>query len=511
MKRKQLLCYVTIMFGICLIPFGGMIWKDSQESVENRTLAKAPVLKTEEGWNVNFLADAGACFEDHFAYRQEMVTADALIRGRIFGVSSEDSVIEGTDGWLYYMDSLDDYLGRNVMSDRAVYNVAHTLKMMQDYIKGTGRKFIFTVAPNKNSLYNENMPYYYSVRENTVRNIDKLQKALEKETVNYVNLYQVFEAQDEVLYHKRDSHWNNKGAAMAAEALLFALEMEHITYEDAEYEVRTDFEGDLDHMLYPNAITLEEEIYFTEHFAYEYMGEVESNFDPEIQTVNPEKMGSLLMYRDSFGNALLPFLAEEFGNARFSRGVPYYLDDMFFCGADTVIVERAERFIPDMSQNPPVMQVPLVLLNYEDSTFVEEEEAELQNSFAGEMQNFSAEKGGNAAGTGENMQTAEIPATCDITDEGLYLKISGVIDEAYMQRNSQIYLRLDGEFAYEAFPVTVDLEGATSDYGYTVYLLKEDLEGETGRVELFVSDGTGIQKIMETEVLLKGSEADVKN
>lgn len=160
MKRKQLVCYVVVMFGICLLPFAGMLWKDSGESVENRTLAGTPVLKNEEGWNVDFLAEAGAFFEDHFAYRQEMVTADAKVRGEIFGVSADDSVIQGTDGWLYYMDSLDDYLGRNVLSDRAVYNVAHTLKMMQDYIEGTGRKFVFTVAPNKNSLYNENMPYY---------------------------------------------------------------------------------------------------------------------------------------------------------------------------------------------------------------------------------------------------------------------------------------------------------------------------------------------------------------
>ena len=180
MNKKQL-CYVIMMLGICVLPFAGMIWYHREESVENRKLAEMPVLKTEEGWNKKILSDAGAYFEDHFAYRQEMVTADALIRGRIFGVASEDSVIEGTDGWLYYMDSLDDYLGRNVLSDRAIYNAAHSLKMMQDYIEDTGRKFVFTVAPNKNSLYNENMPYYYSIKESEDNNMDKLRKVLEKE------------------------------------------------------------------------------------------------------------------------------------------------------------------------------------------------------------------------------------------------------------------------------------------------------------------------------------------
>lgn len=464
MKRKQLVCYVVVMFGICLLPFAGMLWKDSGESVENRTLAGTPVLKNEEGWNVDFLADAGAFFEDHFAYRQEMVTADAKVRGEIFGVSADDSVIQGTDGWLYYMDSLDDYLGRNVLSDRAVYNVAHTLKMMQDYIEGTGRKFVFTVAPNKNSLYNENMPYYYSVKENEVSNIDKLQAVLEQEEVHYVNLHELFGKKEEILYHERDSHWNNKGAALAAEALMDALDLEHTSYENAEYEVRTDFEGDLDQMLYPNATTLEDEIYYAEPFAYEYVNEVESNFDPEIQTVNGEKTGSLLMYRDSFGNALLPFMAEEFGEAKFSRGVPYYLDDMFFCNADMVVVERAERFIPDMAENPPVMQAPLALLNY--------------------------------VGAGDEVEQA----TCETTDEGLYLKFSGIIDETLLQTDSQIYLRLDGEFTYEAFPMTVTQDGETSDYGYALYLAQEYLEGDSGKVELFVASGDEVKKVLETEV-----------
>ena len=250
---------------------------------------------------------------------------------------------------------------------------------------------------------------------------------------------------------------------MAAEALMDAAEREHTSYENADFEIRSDFEGDLDQMLYPDAVIPEEEIYYTEPFAYEYTGEVESNFDPEIQTINSEKEGSLLMYRDSFGNALLPFMAEEFGAAKFSRGIPYYLDDMFFCNADTVIVERAERFIPDMAENPPVMQSPLVLLDYEETAF---EEA----------------------------------ADCKVTDEGLYLKISGVIHENCMKPDSQIFLRLDGEFAYEAFPVTMVSEEAKSDYGYAVYLIKENLEGESGRVELFVGGSGELIKVLDTEI-----------
>ena len=76
---------------------------------------------------------------------------------------------------------------------------------------------------------------------------------------------------------------------------------------------------------------------------FAYVGEVGSNFDPKITTVNPVKEGSLVMFRDSFGNALLPFMADAYSSAYFSRGVPYQMSEVDEKNADTVIVERADR------------------------------------------------------------------------------------------------------------------------------------------------------------------------
>lgn len=179
------------------------------------------------------------------------MTANALVNGKIFQVSTASGVIQGTGGWLYYKDSLDDYLGINQLSDRGLFNVAHTLSMMQKNLTARGKKFLFTVAPNKNSLYGEHMPYYDSLKVTEVNNLARLTPILEKEGVNYTDLKSLFEAQDEVLYHERDSHWNNKGAALAADAIMTDLVKMHDSYKDEAYEVRTDHIGDLDKMLYP--------------------------------------------------------------------------------------------------------------------------------------------------------------------------------------------------------------------------------------------------------------------
>ena len=82
----------------------------------------------------------------------------------------------------------------------------------------------------------------------------------------------------------------------------------HDSYKDETYEIRTDHIGDLDKMLYPKALTPEDEVYYDKATTFAYVGEVESNFDPKITTVNPVKEGSLVMYRDSFGKYPSSFL-----------------------------------------------------------------------------------------------------------------------------------------------------------------------------------------------------------
>ena len=431
MKKLQVL-YIAAFFAVCLVPFVGMAVTGQESSSENRTLAEFPQLKTEEGINVQWLNDAGGYFQDHFAFRNELVTANALINGKILGTSTASGVIQGTDGWLYYKDSLEDYLGENLLKDRSLYNISHILSLMQEYLAEKNVQFAFTVAPNKNSLYDENMPYYDSYKVSDNKNLINLQKYLKNENVSYVDLYEPLAKADEILYHKRDSHWNNKGAACASDFLLEG----HESYTDETYTVKTDFTGDLDEMLYPLATTPEDEIYYDRQTTFAYVGEVGSNFDPRITTVNPVKTGSLVMYRDSFGNALLPFMADAYGNAYFSRGIPYQLTDVDTMVADTVVVERAERFLPEMAESAPVMPAPE-----------------------------------RTVSTGEDKADPEAVKDLEIITQGNYLKISGRIAEKYLDTESRIYVRTDGDKVYEAFPNDVTLDdGSTDCGGFTLYL-----------------------------------------
>ena len=66
------------------------------------------------------------------------------------------------------------------------------------------------------------------------------------------------------------------------------------------------------------------------------------------------------MYRDSFGESILPFFADEYQKAYFSRLVPYNMENLLQYRPDTVVVERVERQIAAFATEIPIMEGPRV-------------------------------------------------------------------------------------------------------------------------------------------------------
>ena len=463
--KKGKLIYCILFFAICLCPSLGMLVTKQETSSENRQLSEFPSPKTEEGKiNVEWLSQAGDYFQEHFAFRNELVTGNALLHGRLLETSTADGVIQGKNGWLYYKDSLDDYLGQDLLSDRSLFNIAHMLSMTQQALEEKGVNFLFTIAPNKNSLYGDNMPYYDKLKVSDQTNRENLESWLTTEKVAYADLYQALMEEDEVLYHARESHWNNKGAALAADVLMDALGKEHDSYEGESYTVRRDYTGDLDTMLYPLASTADDEIYYDKETTYATVEEIQSNFDPRITTVNPVKEGSLVMYRDSFGNALLPYMADAYANAYFSRGIPYQLMDVETHSADTVIIERAERFLPEMSQFPPVLTAKEISLT---------EDQELQGS--------------------------DGAVDVKIKPQGMTAQLSGRIKEGLLDTDSRIYLKVNGS-VYEAFPMDVKVGENLDDNGFCLYLPSELVAADGNDVEILIEKDNKIYNIYQNNI-----------
>ncbi len=445
MRKKLLTLFTAAGMIVCVVPFAGLAVTGSTDPVGNEDKAQLPsVINGDKSFNSLYIQQLGNYFEKTFAFRPQMINADANIQAGVFQTSNLPSVIAGSDGWLYYSSTLNDFLGKNTMSQRAVNNAAHNLLLTQRYCEANGARFIFTVAPNKNSLYPEHMPYYYGAKASRQKNIGSFKSALELEGVNYCDLFGLFENDDETLYLKQDSHWNNKGALAAYNKILDDASVSHSDFSDVSPVREKTHVGDLAKMLYPASAGPEYNYNYGMEKNYRYLTDTKSVEDAEIKTENSQGKGSLYMYRDSFGNALLPFFASEYGKAEFTKAFPVNLGlEIGLQQPDTVIFEIAERNIDWFAGNPPVIP-------------------------AGECAEIKAEK---------TDEKAEISA--QISEVNMqYVKFTGKVPGELCGDNGEIFLKVTGKSGaakfYKPFYITAD----DGDSGFAAYIPSELFDGK---------------------------------
>lgn len=482
-RRTGNIIYVTVCMAIGLLPLVGMSVAKTETTTENRVLSEWPSLIKDGSFNINFLPEAGSYFEDHFAFRNQFVALDSLLMGKVFHQSSVDTVLVGTDNWLYYTDSLDDYLGQDVVSERGAYNIANNLKIVQNKMTQAGIDFAFTVAPNKNSLYDGYMPYYYSVKVSDTNNMDKVLPLLDQMSIRYIDLYEPFEQREEILYRAQDSHWNEKGAVLAYNTILDNLGKMHDDLSDVSILRTKTTTGDLAVSLYSVAAETEWDCQYEYESQISYVTDTDSWEDVWIQTESPEKTGNLLMFRDSFGNTLSPLIAEEYGQAAFSKDTVYHLDSRIeACQPETVLFEIVERNLErfgqfareDHSSGPPVMEAP----------------------YAGEVDVYNAAQ--------EVTDTEAGAYFSDLRPD--YLCITGKIDEKFIDENTNVFVEVTADGTsnvFESYTVTDSYTGA--DNGFLMYLNSARVPDGVFQIRVFTEDEDGVvTMVLDQEMEVSG-------
>jgi len=351
-KNVFYIVFIAVCLALCLTLSVGMVFAGPSAAGANESLAEKPVLRDEEGvWNTDYLSDWTAYFRDRFFLRQELISLDHLLSAKLFGTSGDPGVLLGKDGWLYYADTLEDYTGVSPMTDRELFSAAHNLRLMADYCEENGKQFLFVIAPNKNALYPQFMKEYGARTD--IPDSQRLMERLAELGVPTADLFTAIRQKQEQLYFAHDSHWNTKGAALGADVINAAFGIES-DYYNGDFSQTVPHEGDLYTMLYPAFTDPEED--------FVYGGALDFTFttastrpDAILLRTESKAPGSLLAYRDSFGNLLFPFLASSYGTAQFSRSTSYDLTKE----ADYVLIELVERNLGYLTENLPVMPAPV--------------------------------------------------------------------------------------------------------------------------------------------------------
>lgn len=351
-RIKQLFC--ILFFLLCLVPLAVFLIAGPAEAGANERLPAKPRLMSGGAPNWDVLSDAADYYAGRFGLRQELITANAAVQAAVLRESAAGDVLLGTDGWLYYAETLPDYTGSSPMTERQLWCAAHNLALMREYAADFDVQLLFVCAPNKNTIYPQHMPARYA-RSSAPSDLDRLEAELTRQSVDFCDVRQTLAGTAQETYYHTDSHWNGYGSALAHDAILRALGRDASLADEAF--TAQPHSGDLYQMLYPASSRTEDALSLARERHFEYEGDIRGADDQLIHTFCPAE-GALLMFRDSFGNALYADLAEDFGEALFSRAMPYDFSLLLRVLPDVIIVELAERNLSWLCTRPPLLPAP---------------------------------------------------------------------------------------------------------------------------------------------------------
>ncbi|CCH27401.1 hypothetical protein ABZ816_32960 [Actinosynnema sp. NPDC047251] len=124
-------------------------------------------------------------------------------------------VVEGTNGWLYLGNELASHCSQSLATDETV----RLLRTLRDGVTSTGRQFVVVVAPDKATLYPQNLPADLPGRECHREVVDEFWAAMSRE--DYVldvrqDLADWGERLGTPVYGPVDAHWGEEGGVVTA-------------------------------------------------------------------------------------------------------------------------------------------------------------------------------------------------------------------------------------------------------------------------------------------------------
>jgi alginate O-acetyltransferase complex protein AlgJ len=291
---------------------------------ENRQLAAQPRWSWRWADLQTFPARFEAWDRDHFGLRSTLIHWHANLMLDGLGISPQKDVLIGQQGWLYYAiaKSVDTYRCLFPYQPAELEAAVRTVRERRDWLAARRIRYLNAWAPIKPNVYPEYLPSWLH-KEGPVCRLDQWLGAMRAAKLPVLDLRPAMRKAKAagLSYHRTDSHWNPRGAWFAYEAIVDAIAPLHKGLRRlASREVHF-FEADR-----PGG-----DLARLADLAERYRG-------PEVLATLPQRCQATLlqgwtppkgvhvraftcpdggpkvvMFHDSFGGALLPFLSQSVG------------------------------------------------------------------------------------------------------------------------------------------------------------------------------------------------------
>ncbi len=316
-------------------------------------------------------------FTEHFGLRQTLIEWNGWLNYHLFGVSASSQVLVGSDGWLFYAASkgIEDYRCVEPYTPAELDAWENMLVERHRFLQARGIRFVFMVAPNKQTIYPEYLPRWVT-RVNPQSRLDQLAERLRmKGEVTFLDVRpQLLEAKAKMpVYFRTDTHWTPLGSQIAFQQLAKQL---HAWFPDYPLPVFEDSNrvrapvpsGDL--ARFAGVPGLFEEI--TGYNPPLQRSHAVTAVDPAeaarqgrdvhfIEAVITERPGaairSAVFIRDSFSMGMEPWISDAFGRVALQWTTAFDVDLIEREKPDVVVFELVERGL--MQAAPPAFTHPV--------------------------------------------------------------------------------------------------------------------------------------------------------
>lgn len=364
-------CRAALLGGFAALLFlPGPLWlalrgRLDTSNHENRALAPFPA-----GQSAPSLQEWPAAFDawlgDHAPFRNQCMTLNARANWALGSLDSSD-VLLGKERWLFLRDvsdssSLLDYQGLTAYTPEELAACRVALTALQTALARRGCRLAVVLAPAKEGVYSQYMPDTIPAVSRPTR-VQALAAYLQAETdLALLWPQQALReaAKTQQVYYRYDTHWNEAGAYLAASELLELLGRPALPFEQAEFvpDAAAAAPADLANVSGAWALCTND-VYYTADLPRGSCTLAENGGN--ITRWQGGGEGGLVLIRDSFGEALAPFLTARFESSLALHGSALAPEELLAqldalpAFPDVVVLEVAERFADNLARQAALL------------------------------------------------------------------------------------------------------------------------------------------------------------
>lgn len=394
LKKKLAIAFISIFMAILILPTAvwgalGIFNKQTQNNLsfdtgENRKLAEFPT----EFDMQKFPSQIEAWYNDHLPFRSLIYSAQNGMKNWIERAyknlilpptenpgeddpqtpptqqdfplifnNADKKVFYGRGDWLFYgaEDSLKYYQGTNLMTAEKLAKETASIIKLKQLCDQRGIELRIFIAPNKERVYTEHLPTIQVVDE--YRRVDRFVDYIKENTdVKVVfPVQEIIDAKTKAqLYFKYDTHWNEAGAFIGANALYSSLGMQTTNWSELETYPYSRATGDL-----LNMGDIDKSNYISDTGYYvTYKSNVATNSYAGLPLEGQEGTQTRFYYSnstndqklfvagDSFRSSMLPYMQKDFSfitaTGRLYLEQPDVVEQ--FLQTDILVIEAVERY-----------------------------------------------------------------------------------------------------------------------------------------------------------------------